>query len=77
MKLALTRVRLETLKRLERFLIQGSGRMPHSLPRVCSDFVEHFLSVLRAVMSADIRSRDVSLHDHDAYLYEDEDGHIV
>jgi hypothetical protein len=28
-------------------------------------------------MSADIRSRDVSLHDHDAYLYEDEDGHVV
>jgi hypothetical protein len=51
--------------------------MPYSLPRVCSDFLKDFLSVLRAVMSADIRSRDVSLHDHDAYLYEDEDGHVV
>jgi len=51
--------------------------MPYSLPRVCSDFIYHFLSVLRAVMSADIRSRDVSLHDHYAYLYEYEDGHVV
>jgi hypothetical protein len=47
------------------------------LPRVCSDFFKDFLSVLRAVVSADIRSRDVSLHDHNAYLYEDEDGHVV
>ena len=51
--------------------------MPLRPPRICSDFLKDFLSVLRAVVSADIRSRDVSLHDHDAYLYEDEDGHVV